>query len=114
MPDQPTPARDHPVEQMARALAGAAVLNPRRNALAWHTLGEAGRERFREQARRIVAPASSGDAADGELTVEEARAEVVRLAGELYQAEDRNAFVREMCALRDRQQQARRGQGEVQ
>lgn len=62
MTDQPTasPAHD-PVELMARALAGAAVPNPKRNALAWHGLGEAGRERFREQARRIVNPASRGE-----------------------------------------------------
>jgi len=40
---------------------------------------------------------------DGELTPEEARAEVERLATELYHAQDKLAFVAEMCDIADRQ-----------
>ncbi|MFE9777761.1 hypothetical protein ACFYPA_06340 [Streptomyces sp. NPDC005775] len=40
--------------------------------------------------------------------------EVERLATELYQSEDARAWVREQCAIRERNQKASPGQGEVQ
>lgn len=54
MPDQP--AVDQPAEQMARFLAGAAHLNPQRDTAAWDNLDDAGRDHYREQARRITGP----------------------------------------------------------
>ncbi len=49
------PADEQRVEQWARAFAGAAHLNPKRNAPYWDDLDEADRRHFREQARRVLA-----------------------------------------------------------
>lgn len=49
-----------------------------------------------------------------ELTVEEARDLVDEMSLDLYRAQDAIEFVREMCALREKNQRASAGQGEVQ
>lgn len=46
------------VERMARALAGAALLNPQRDATPWDSLGAGDQDHYREQARRIINPAT--------------------------------------------------------
>lgn len=44
------------VEQMARALAAAAALNPQRATVFWDNLSAPERDRYRDQAQPIVTP----------------------------------------------------------
>lgn len=60
MPDQPT---DQPVEQWARAVAGAAALNPKRGGRPWRSLDGASRDHYRGTGERIVSQTAPAGAA---------------------------------------------------
>lgn len=79
-----------------------------------HVHGHGGATRIVWDDPQTPDPLDVDAAVPPELTAEEARAEVDRLATELYRAQDGVAYVAEMCAIRERQQRASHpGGGEV-